>query len=238
MSATSRIWLTAGFLGMALAAQTGLLLHMAYGPANSYEPLRKPLADLPVEISNSRGEVVWQFEKTGMESLLPRMPFEPLDVYFRRGAGPADVQFETYIVHSKNGEDRKHHPEICVRDVQKLPEIESARAVVKLNGDEAKPVQRFCFRRGPDQEVTTYYWHYTFEPLPQGDQTWLQALHQTLSRSPPSVTVQVTTTAGPDRCAEIERTLLPELDRALRSEHLPKSVRMGCDRLPIALETR
>src|SRR4029079_4138754 len=120
-----------------------------------------------------------------------------------------------------------------------VPEIEKHRAVVLLGDPKLnRKVQRYCFASGKAHTMTVYYWHYTFVPAVQTQQTWLQRLHQTFSRFPPSVTAQITTTASPEQWPMIEKALLAPLDDHLRSHYLPDGAVMGCDRLPIAIAAK
>jgi hypothetical protein len=243
MNVSARFRLAIGILGIAALVQTGILVHMMTGPVATFDQIRKSFCELPLQYFDTRNgtpALAWQFESGALEDKVKeKLPFPVSDLSFRRGVGPDPSMYaEMYIVHTEDGKDREHHPDICVRDVQQFPEDVSVRQIVKISGDETKPVQRLCYKRGPGQEMTIYYWHYTFQPHPNAEQTWLQAVHQAFTRKPPSVTVQVTTTAGRDRWSEIEDVLLPALDRTLRTEHLPASVRMGCDQLPIALQMK
>lgn len=244
MTTVSRIWLSAYVLGAALAVEAGLIGHMLLGPSNSYPALRKPFGNLPTTLAVEAPDaspVIWSClphpaEKTIRQSL----PFEPVDLMYRHcQSADKSIFAECYAVHSANGEDRKHHPEICIRDVQGVPEVESGRALIQLGDPKLdRKVQRYCFKRGETDTTTVYYWHYTFVPDTQRQQTWLQMLHQTFSRFPPSVTVQITTTATRDRWPIIEKALLAPLDDHLRSHYLPDGIIMDCDRLPIAIAAK
>jgi hypothetical protein len=238
MTTTSRLRLSIGLLGAALAVQTGLLAHMSYGPTNTYEPLRKSFAALPTSLRTESGGAApseWSFVPLPAEKeIRKKLPFVPVDLTFRHcRAADRNVEAACYIVHTENGEDRRHHPEICIRDVQGLPEDASGRHVVPIGDD--RNVQRICFARTRSDITTIYYWHYTVLPEVQDGQSWLQVLYQTFSRTPPSVTVQVSTNVGRDQWPAIEKTLLVSLDRQLRNDHLPPRVKMGHDRLPIAI---
>lgn len=235
-----RIGSTVAILGIGLLAQLALLGHMMFGPANTYASLREPFAEMPMVLASERvgtRPFVWSLQTIPDEKAIrTKLPFTPLDLSYRRASSNEILaNADIYIVHSENGEDRKHHPEICVRDVLQVPEDVGARATLELNNDPNRPVQRFCFQRGPSQTNTFYYWHYTFTPIKQENQTWLQQLHQTFGRSPPSVTVLISTMAPREQWPTIERTLLPQIDAELRAKHLPAEVKMSCERLPIGL---
>jgi hypothetical protein len=178
MTALRRIWWAAGLLGVAFALQAGLLVHMIFGPTHTYPPLRKPFGELPAMMQVDqvgKPPLVWTFETRAAESSIrSRLPFEPVDLIYRRGrAGELNLEADCYVVHGANGEDRKHHPEICVRDVQQIPELPEGRGIVLLGKDPKRPVQRFCFQNGPGEATTLYYWHYTFAPEKQMQQSWL-----------------------------------------------------------------
>jgi hypothetical protein len=144
------------------------------------------------------------------------------------------------MVHSRTGEDRAHHPEICVRDVGGAQEDRHGRAVLFLDGPaQRRPVQRFRFRMpGADDHTTIYYWHYTLDPLPNAQQSTMQRWHLRWSRRAPSVTVQVATAAAPADLPHVERSFLAAVDAALRAQYLPDTARMGCERLPIRFTGR
>jgi hypothetical protein len=138
-----------------------------------------------------------------------------------------------YVVYSRIGADRKHHPEVCLREVGGAPEVAAARQILYVDAARQRSVQRFQFRTGVARLVTVYYWHYTFPRIPPEGQSLLQQLHQRLGRWPPSITVQVATTGGARQRAVVEETFLPAVDAALRQGVLPANARMACDRLPI-----
>lgn len=233
MTISARVRLTLAILGVAGLVEAGLVLHMMSGPDNVYPTLRKPLVDMS-SLTVGDARTVWPFViLPGEKDVRGKMN---LDLIYRHATSPeGGLPINYYIVHGPQGEDRKHHPEVCIRDVMQIPEDKNARAILHVGGDDKRPVQRFSFVRGPSQNVTVYYWHYTFLPETQVDQTWLQMLYRTFDRSPPSVTVLATTNVEPNRWAEIEAKFLPALDAELRENHLPEKVRMGCERLPIAL---
>jgi hypothetical protein len=138
-----------------------------------------------------------------------------------------------YMVYSRTGEDRKHHPEICIREVAGAPEDVSARGKVPL-AEAGRACQRFRFLGRADQSTVVYYWHYRLPPAP-ADRSVVQELHQRLAGSSPSVTVQVTLSGQrPDDLTLVETTLLPALDRAIRAA-TPDGTVVACDRIPIPL---
>lgn len=240
MASLKRIWSMTAFLGVALAIQAALLLHMVFGPSNLYPGLSHPLADLPMKLTFERPGLppfAWEMQTISAENeIRPRLPFQPLDLIFRQATcNERSLGAECYIVHTENGEDRKHHPEICIRDVQQVPEDETGRATIELGKDPERTVKRYCFKNSPSRSMAVYYWHYTVLPVRQEQQSWLQMLHQTFDRSPPSVTVLVTTAAAREQWPFVEQTLLSALDQELRARILPANVKMSCERLPIGV---
>ena len=163
-----------------------------------------------------------------------KLAFDVEDLTVRAYQSTRGDHARLYMIHTRSGEDRKHHPEICVRDVSGAPEDLAFRRQVPLSGDGA--AQRFRFHTGPGRSMVMYYWHYTLAPDPAPGRTGLQRLHQELGVSAPSVTVQVSAAGDDPRAIEaIEGQLLPALDRAARERLLPKDTRTGCDRVPIGL---
>jgi hypothetical protein len=242
MSLSARLVLINILLIAGFAAQWGLTMHLDHGVELIYPELRKPLADVPLGFPTDGKTVAnecqgWIGKTNPHEELIRKqLPFAPDGLVSRTYVScTAPISLNLYMVHSKRGEDRKHHPEICIRDVTGAPEDLSARKILHLNGDEERPIQRFRFHTGGTEDTTVYYWHLTFPRIPREGETNLQVLYQTVSKPPPSITVQVTTLAKMDELAAIEKTFLTELDRALRARHLPEGTLMRCDRLPIAL---
>ncbi|MEI7683396.1 MAG: exosortase/archaeosortase family protein [Planctomycetota bacterium] len=240
-SPAPRIWRVTLLLGVALALQLGLLAHMILGPTNTYAPLRDSFANMPKTLLWERvgkRPLTWEMETIVPEKeIRAKLPYQPVDLFYRRFYSPEmNVSANVYVVHSENGEDRKHHPEVCIRDVLQLPEDVASRAAVPLGDDPQRTVQRFGFNVGPSQNMAVYYWHYTFRPLQHEQQSWLQQLYATFDRSPPSVTVLVTSNASREQWPLLEQRLLAPLDFELRGKHLPPDVRMSSERLPILVE--
>lgn len=143
---------------------------------------------------------------------------------------------QLYMVYSLAGEDRKHHPEICVRDVKGAPEDVQFRRRVPLAADGSAEAMRFRFFTGAVHSQVVYYWHYTPRPNPNPNQTSLQAIHQRFGVSAPSVTVQVTIPLyDPQLVEQVERQLLPAIHQEAVQKLLPPGTETGCARIPIGL---
>jgi hypothetical protein len=246
MTLSRRLLIAAACLAAGVAAQAALQQHLSRAPASPYPAFRKELAACPLTLqppaetepaSAAALPEVWRgVDLPGLEELRARLPFHADDLLSRGyRALPAGPVVKLYMVHSRIGEDRKHHPEICIREVAGAPEDEDARALIYLDPEHRRAVQRFRFRTGTGEYTTVYYWHYTFEPTPQAGQSFLQVLHQRLSQPAPSLTVQVASIASPEELAAVESSFLVALDAALQREHLPAGTRIGCDRQAVSL---
>lgn len=240
----ARRWfvLAASLLAASLLGQWLLLAHLAPANPNAYPVLRQPFANLPLTLSATPADEATEAGPTWVGVDLPNLdklrailPFQVDDLlnrgYQLRGT---DLAGSLYLVHSRAGEDRKHHPEICIREVTGAPEDIATRATFSLSPESPRPVQRFRFKTGTQQFTTVYYWHYTVQPEPEAARSLLQQIHLRLGYPAPSVTVQVATSAPLERLGPIEQSLLPLLDAQLSSRHLPPS-RIACDRMPITL---
>jgi exosortase len=228
-----------------VGVQAGLAAHIRASGEPSYPTLRARLETLPLSVLDpATGQPVWVgIEQPDVQNAIQKkLPFPTEDILVRtyRDVRPESrgANAQLYMVHSRDGEDRKHHPEICIRDVSGAPEDLSFRSQVSLRSDGTGPpaAQRFRFQTGVNRSVVVYYWHYTLRPEPDPSRTWFQRLHQRVGVSAPSVTVQVS--AGgedPDALAAIEKFLLPGLDAAARHGVLPPSTETGCHRVPVAL---
>jgi hypothetical protein len=241
MTLTGRLRLIVVCLALLGCAEWALRRHVSAVGGQCYPDLQLPLRDLPLELNgdpsphgtaaNWRGE-----EHPAYSELRKQLTFEVDEVFFRlyqeRTSGSL---VQLYMVYSKVGDDRKHHPEICIRDVSGAAEDLAGRKRIALDADGRRLAQRFRFRTSSSTMTTVYYWHYTFPPLPDERRDWLQTLHLLLSSPSPSLTVQITTTAPPAELEGIERSLVAQIDATMCARHLPSGALIGCDRLPIGL---
>jgi hypothetical protein len=235
--------IAASCLAAGALAHVGLELHLRAARANVFVPLQQKLASLPMQLPGPKAAAdvnpaelpaAWRGVKhPATAALAGKIDFAD-DFIFRayqpKTGGPV---VELYAIYSRKGEDRKHHPEVCIREVAGAPEDPKWRAVLFLDAEEKRPVQRFRFQTGTTRHVTVYYWHYEFPRVQHQGQSVLQDLHQRLAQRPPSITVQVSTAAGDDDLAVVERSFLPAVDTALRGGPLPDKTIMACDRIPI-----
>jgi exosortase len=231
--------LVTAWLVLGLAGQWLLQAHLQQSGEWSYPHLQAPLATIPLTIADPTGRpVVWQGQVLEeMEAQLrQRLPFAVDDLLMRVYRTESGDWARVYMVHSRAGEDRKHHPEICIRDVSGAPEDITFRQRVPLDTAGRAEAQRFRFWTGANRSLVVYYWHYTLEPVAVEGQSRLQRLHQRLGVSPPSLTVQVSTNGeNAGHLANVEKVLLPALHAAMERQILPVTSRCGCDRIPIGL---
>jgi exosortase len=226
-------WLLVGGAGLWL-----LQAHLQEAGEWSYPNLQASLAGVPLSIPNGNADqALWKGQVlTDQEAhLRQRLSFAD-DLLMRIYRTEEGDWVRVYMVHSRAGEDRKHHPEICIRDVSGAPEDVAFRQRVPLNAAGSAEAQRFRFWTGANRSLVVYYWHYTLEPVALEGQSRLQRLHQRVGISPPSVTVQVSTSGeNPNHLAAVEKTLLPALHAVMEHQILPAGSRCGCDRIPIGL---
>jgi exosortase len=231
-----RRWLVAAAVVAALLGLTMLFeWHIAAGGRASYPEMAGKFAQVPYEFAADDKTVLWQGGEldTVREETRKKLPFDADDLSYR-GYQTVDGRYQAlvYMVHSRDGEDRKHHPEVCIRDVSGAPEVPGGRVQVPLSGP-GREAQRFRFQTGGGRSMAVYYWHYT---VPPKEKPWspLQRVHQAVGTEKPSVTVQLTTVGDDPRAlAFIEKTLLPQLDAALATKVLPPDTPARCDRLPV-----
>ncbi len=226
-------------LALGLVAQLGLTNHLRASGELSYPPLAGPFDSLPLSFNDPKtGQLAWRGGNMNeaRDATRAKLPFQADDLLFRAYQNIDGAQIQVYMVHSRAGEDRKHHPEICIRDVSGAPEDVAFRKQVPIRADGSASAQRFRFQTGIGRAVVVYYWHYTPRPIDDPNRTQLQSLHQRIGVAAPSITVQVTVPIDePKTLAAVEGQFLPALDAAARQLVLPPDTETGCHRLPIAL---
>lgn len=243
MSLVSRLALAAGGLLACVLAQAALQAHLHNADEVIYPELRRELKAFPLEgpRSSQKGDPVslgaWSGKDNTKSATLPTLipfadEFVARDYVLAGRRGRPGAAVYVYMVYSREGQDREHHPEICIRDAGGAGEDVAARGLVALDeaGERAAMRFRFLVR---DQLVTVHYWHYTLQPEVRESLSALQVLHQRWSRRAPSVTVEVSTLAPPGD-ADVE-DFLRRVDRIMLAGHLPATATIGHDRLPIRL---
>ncbi len=229
-------------LVLGVAGQFALARHLNAAGEASYPMQIGPFSSIPLTITKpDSNEPLWigGQRDEALEKLRAKLPFHTDDLLLRDYRNPDKTYVSLYMVHSREAEDRKHHPEICIRDVSGAPEDIKFRRMIPLRpgtDETAASAQRFRFEQGVGRSTVVYYWHYTFAPTQDPTQTALQRVHQRLGTTAPSITVQVSVgTDNPATLEAIETQLLPAIDAAARQGVLPPGTVAGCNRVPIAL---
>jgi hypothetical protein len=245
MLLSQRLMAASACLVIGVFAQLALSWHLRGSEVNPYPDLNAPFQNFPQVLGSAgpigsdsrRGPRLWYGQDAeNLTEFRAKLPYQADDLMYR-GYAPAQggTPLYLYMIYSRQGDDRKHHPEICVRDASGAAEDVGARRRIALDAAGERAVMRFRFRTGAARFTTVYYWHYTLEPMPRKGQSFLQALHQRVSQAAPSMTAQVWLDASADEQEMVEKGFLVAVDSTLRKDHLPPTARMGCDRLPIAL---
>lgn len=226
-------------LAVGVVAQFALAQHLKAAGELSFPTTLAPFDTLPLEFRNPEtGAILWEGEDFAeqREATRVKLGFPVDDLLIRGYINPNKYLARAYMVYSRAGEDRKHHPEICVRDVSGAPEDLPFRKTVPLSADGTRQAARFRFITGVGQSVVVFYWHYTLTPNADPGRSKLQDLHQRIGVTAPSITVQVSMPGdNPKEIEAVEKQLLPLLDAAARDRILPAGTEEGCNRLPMGL---
>jgi len=182
-------------------------------------PLTLPMAELPLTIGGWVGhdvEVTDENQRFG-EDYVQR-------IYQLPGTRQHAL---VWIVYAADGEDRGHHPEICMAVAGKR-EITDARTTLEIPGDE-QPVQQYRFGSEHDSQWV-FYWHYTLNPPPNEELDDLQRTYQRMRRRPSSMTLEVFAPGGAD--VKPLEEFITALDKSVH-EHLPPHAVRGSRRSPV-----
>jgi exosortase len=227
----------AALLALGVAAQSAVVAHIRAAGELSYPALAGSFDSLPLVLNDPRtGQPAWVGKDMieARDATRAKLPYQADDLLIRAYGNANGAVVRLYMVHSRAGEDRKHHPEICIRDVSGAPEDARFREQIPLNG--SATAQRFRFQTGATRCVVVYYWHYTPTPTAGPGQTRLQKLHQQIGVAAPSITVQVSVGTDDHHTLQaVEKQLLPALDLAAHQRLLPPGTATGCNRIPIGL---
>jgi hypothetical protein len=210
--------LLGGWLGQALLER-----HVtAAGPLPEV-PLTQPLATVPLELGD------WRGVDRPIDDPILMIGDERLQrTYTHRRRGQ---QVSLWIVYSKEGEDRGHHPEVCMA-VSGRPEDHSARAELSVPGHDA-PVQQYRFGT-PGDLTWIFYWHYTLLPAKAAQLTDLQRFYQRQHRRPSSATLEVFAHENNDDDVEYTREFVKLVDAAVQTQVGPSAIR-GSQRKPVTI---
>jgi exosortase/archaeosortase family protein len=219
-----RVAVVAGTVGIALAAKTALFQHLqAAGPLPSVH-LTSPLQAFPFGLER------W----TGQEAVTdPRFVYG--DDHLSRVYQPGDHSqaFYLWMVYSATGEDRGHHPEVCMRAAG-MPEDPRGRKSLPAPGH-SQPIQEYRFgRAGEGEGLVGFYWYYTLEPPAAESASALQRAYQRCQRRPASLTIEVFTRVVAEQDVRVARDFVLAVDRAAQA-FLPAGAVRGSRRLPVFL---
>jgi hypothetical protein len=208
---------------LVLATQIGLRSHFeSAGPLETV-PLAGRLADVPMTLGLWRGADRPEAEMEGLYG------DEKLKRFYHHPSGQTLALWASY---SKLGEDRGHHPEVCMKTAGKNEDI-PARRICPVDGPgDAVQQYRFVGPLGDSQWV--FYWHYTLPSPENPDLTSAQLLYQRLRRRPSSMTVEVFAPEGVEANGELAREFVRLADAELRKVVGPDAIR-GSERLAVTL---
>lgn len=186
-------------------------------------PLTKALADLPLQLGEWEG---LDREITDQKLLYADQHLQRVYVH------PARRQMvSVWLVYSRTGEDRGHHPEVCMA-VAGRPEDATGRAELPLPGHPA-PVQQYRFGTQGNQQWV-FYWHYTLLPAQAAQLSDLQRFYQRLHKRPASITLEVFAPESSDDDGQQAREFVALLDAAIQS-HLGGTAVRGSRRTPVTV---
>jgi hypothetical protein len=218
-------------------AQFALVSHLEGGTPPDVPTLQKQLSGFPVSLGAwtrpARPATTLPSADPLTRRLVAAYGKTPDDFfshpYVLRDGPQAGLGCKLFMVHTRDGSDRSHHPLICFQ-VAGYQAEDPAGVPVAIPGHQT-PVRRFGFPGdGPKQYV--FYWHYTFElPEPPG-QTFLQRMHQRFTRRAPSLTLQVFTSARTEAQLKQAEDFVRRVDRRIQ-EYLPPGATMGSDTRPV-----
>ncbi len=235
MRLEKRLMIVCGCLLVGVGVHFAIQWHLAQASEDPFPQIRSDLSVIPLQLNAAKTE--WHGEQLSrIKQLREKLPFKDDDMLYRTYVeSKTRVPVQVYMVYSREGTDRDHHPEVCIRDVAGAPEDSAFRKIIFLDKDKTRAVQRFRFQTGTDEYTTVYYWHYTIRPKVTGNESALQTLHNVVGKRAPSITVQVSTLGRGRALKEIEQDLLPEFDKILRDKLLPDTARMGCNRMRVTV---
>jgi exosortase/archaeosortase family protein len=108
----------------ALIVEGGLAWYIQAGGTPGYPGLHSSLAELPRELmayplgAKEQEGVIWRGRDfPNLDEFRFKLPYRADELVYRQyEAASAGPTVFLYMVYSHQGEDRKHHPEVCIRD--------------------------------------------------------------------------------------------------------------------------
>ena len=222
MSLNVRCWIVLAVLAGGLAGQELLRAHLTGVPLPAPAELRLPLAALPRQIGP------WEAEDL---PLTEQIQYADEHLKRRYHLSERDQSLVLWAVYARDGEDRKHHPEVCMA-VAGRQEERQARQTFDPGGPGGL-VQQYLYR-GLAGGEWIFYWHYT---LPIRLEPNLDALQRAYQRSrcrASSVTLEVFAAARTPQDLEAVQQFVRDLDTAVRGHVGSEAVR-GSERLPVTV---
>lgn len=182
--------------------------------------LKQPLANLPTSLGEWDGEDLPPAEGAIYGD----------DYAFRSYRNRRTQQTLTlWVVYSEVGEDRGHHPDVCMKVAGKVEDKAAARTF-PVEGHSA-PIQQYRFLDA-DGSMSVFYWHYTMQPPPDPSTSALQRRYQALHKRPSSMTIEVFAPERVAEDAEKAREFVRLIDAELQRFVGPHAVR-GSKRIPV-----
>ncbi len=136
-----------------------------------------------------------------------------------------------WMIYSKNGKDREHHPEVCMM-ARGLPEDPTSRAKIEVPGHQ-RPVQQYRYGHTGEQQLV-YYWHYRLPGKNAENLDLLQRTYRDSQHPPASLTIEVFAPQSGEATAAGAKQFMLATDAALQPLVGADAVR-GSDRKPVSL---
>ena len=136
-----------------------------------------------------------------------------------------------WIVYSARGEDRGHHPDICMAVAGQV-EDEQVRQTLPLPG-EGEPAQQYRFGSSAGSQWV-FYWYYTLAPRREEGVGALERFYRRMHFRPSSVTVEIFAAEHKAGAGSAAGQFAQLADGALR-EGLPEGAVRGSRRTPVVV---
>lgn len=223
MNFRNRVLLTLAVLALILCASWALENHVRGAADLNAVPLAAPLSELPLEVGPWRGvdRPIEDERLLYADAHVQRLYHDP----------QRNQALMLWIAYSSEGEDRGHHPEVCMA-VAGQPEDPTGRAACRVPGHEA-PVQQYRFGR-PGRHQLVYYWHYTLHNPEMERLSPLQRIYSLSRYRPTSMTVEVFAPQVAEGDLEGAQEFVRRIDECLQKHVGPTAVR-GSQRIPVTL---
>lgn len=209
-------------LAAAVCAQVFLDRHVAAVVSQPSTSLQEPLSAFPQTLGPWEGKdlKIGEREAGVGDEAVKRVYVDPV----RR------QRLTLWMVYSKVGADRSHHPEVCMA-VAGFPEDRSARRAFAVRGH-PEPIVQYRFGR-TGRRMRVFYWYYTLPGGATGELDGLQRHYRRTHFRPSSVTLEVF--AAENECDEAAaREFVARVDAAVQS-HVGKGAVRESRRIPVTV---